>query len=150
MQMDVYRLEAVLARVVAMDGMVQGAHYSEERVPGFHPGEKISRPRSTTSHGKPGRAGQALAGLCQVGGLAQDFVLRTASWAKISRPSGAIAKRLQDRHRKYNSGDLRRTPLARRYFCFRHNPGSVLTRLPTVEASGRLMERIDSRAGDPD
>jgi hypothetical protein len=40
-----------------------------------------------------------LAGLCHVGGRSQDFVLRTASWAKVSRPSGAIAKKLQDGRR---------------------------------------------------
>src|ERR1700758_683438 len=82
-----------------MDGRVQGAHEFGAACPRVSPWEKISRPRSTSS-------GQALAGLRQVGGRSQDFVLRTASWAKFSRPSGAIAKQLRDGHRKHNRGYL--------------------------------------------
>jgi len=37
-----------------------------------------------------------LAGLCQVAVRTQDFVLVTASWAKISRPWRVFAKRRQD------------------------------------------------------
>jgi hypothetical protein len=81
MQMDVYKLEPFLPKWLRWTGMVQGADYSEEPAPGFHPGKRSA----------------PLAGLCQVGGRSQDFVLRTASWAKVSRPSGAIAKQFQDR-----------------------------------------------------
>ena len=56
-----------------MDGMVEGAHDSQEPAQGFTPGLKVSRP---------------LTGLCQVGGRSQDSVLRTASWAKFNRPFG--------------------------------------------------------------
>jgi hypothetical protein len=55
-----------------MDGVVQGAHDSEEPAQGF-----------TLGKDQP-----PLAGLCQVGGRSQDSVLRTASWAKFSRPFG--------------------------------------------------------------
>jgi hypothetical protein len=61
--------------------MVQGADYSEEPSPGFHPGKRSAAPRGAVSSW----------------GRSQDFVLRTASWAKVSRPSGAIAKQFQDR-----------------------------------------------------
>jgi hypothetical protein len=59
-------------------------------------------------------------------GRSQDSVLRTASWAKFSRPSGAIAKQLIDGHRIDNRGYLPRTPLAKKLIwtsaCFR-GPG---------------------------
>jgi hypothetical protein len=47
-----------------------------------------------SDHKSPGKDQPPLAGLRQA--RSQDFVLRTASWAKVSRPSGAIAKQLQD------------------------------------------------------
>jgi hypothetical protein len=43
MQKEVYRLELFFARVVAMDGMVQGAHDLEEPAPGFHPGQRSAK-----------------------------------------------------------------------------------------------------------
>src|SRR6202047_4752746 len=97
MQMDAYRLELVLPEWLRWTGWCKALIIRRSPSQGF-----------TVGNDQP-----PLAGLCQVGGRSQDFVLRTASWAKFSRPSGAIAKQLQDGRRKHNRSYLRRTPQGR-------------------------------------
>jgi hypothetical protein len=49
MQMDVYKLEPFLPKWLRWTGMVQGADYSEEPAPGFHPGKRSAAPRGAVS-----------------------------------------------------------------------------------------------------